>query len=194
MFGINFDITPSPAFFSAIAATLSAVCALYSAIALKRRHTQDLKEKTVEKVKKEKMKKEKQAREIAVWLSGDTAVLQNVSNMPVYNVLIVAVVVKGSGNTNAEDAMLRNNQESLNPIYPYNVYLQLPPGKYTQDLKLLERDMGRQWGVEILFTDCYENCWKIDSKGVLSEVTDKDYLFNSYQVSNPPNWSELNTN
>ncbi|WP_251555111.1 hypothetical protein [Neobacillus muris] len=173
-----------PASISAGAALLSVCLTAYSVMNLVRSNKQLNKDK-----------REAQARKIAAWLTRSTGesdvIIQNTSNTPIYDVLIVAVAITGAAPYDGVETMKANNTKSGNQaLYPYLVFQKIPPGKFIKEFGFLEGGMHVTYGIEYAFTDSYGNAWRIDGKGRLSELG-KNYLYEMYCLENPAPWCDL---
>ncbi|KGT40045.1 hypothetical protein AABM27_01405 [Heyndrickxia faecalis] len=200
-----------PAYISAFATVISVIIAAWSFWQLEKKNKQDRQIQILEKEKEQKLLKEKDARKISAWLIGrnksgqEQIIIQNKSDTPIYNVLVVAVAVTGAATGDGEEAMKFNNSEDKSfknyhdlkndewkyiPTYPFLVFQQVPPGKFIKELGLLDRAMHVSYGLEIAFSDSQENYWKIDRNGKLSEIK-ANYLYEKYMVENPTLWDHI---
>jgi hypothetical protein len=106
--------------------------------------------------------------QISAWMingySGHVNLL-NRSDQPVYQVVVVPVLVQGAGPQRAEDVAGTGGADSL--IRELTV---LPPGEWRLEIPV-DSAMSFEWAVEIAFTDSKERHWIRRRRGTLERLT-----------------------
>lgn len=115
---------------------------------------------------------EAQARSISAFIKEDTenystAALYNLSNSPVYDVVITVVSV-GSGCDYAQDGKSVRKSEGADSGVLLTI---LPPGKYKVKMPPIGHGMSNVFGVEIAFRDNGNNSWIISADGRLTKIS-----------------------
>lgn len=125
-----------------------------------------------------------QADKISAWIyredeSETQCILNNFSNMPVYNVIITILVTKGAGGP-------RDGIEADSNYQNRELVGVLPPGKYKIGTAPLSHGMHIGFGIEIAFSDVQGNSWVRKSNGELILI--KKSPIEYYNIPQPFNW------
>lgn len=134
-----------------------------------------------------------QARLISTWIYEKSpedfgiADINNLSNSPVYHVVITSVSIGNGNTTPAENGLRARDNE---PDTPNGAYLSiLPPGKYKCSIAPIEGASGKRFGLEISFRDVNGRSWILNADGKLSQI--KKDPFSYYPVPSPMDYDDL---
>lgn len=110
--------------------------------------------------------------------------LNNLSNMPVYNVVVTVVEIMNNNSyvksgKDVRRKIKKNNYEESNGV----ILDILPPGKYKCKLPYISTGMQKRAGVEIAFRDSMNNFWVRSVDGHLSQINKDPY--NYYDLFKP---------
>lgn len=143
-----------------------------------------------------KKNKENQARTISAWpaiIDGQyKIVIQNSSNSPIYNVIAVtASINKSSVPNDGGEAIKFVGEERFNSEITYFLFNQVPPGTFAKPKKYgFHLSMQVELGIEIAFTDVFENHWLVNTNGQLKRLH-SDYLYKRYGIDEPVDWDRI---
>jgi len=128
-----------------------------------------------------------QAKEISAWIDNsnkDITIVRfnNLSNTPVYSVVLTIVCIKGAGQP------IDGTEAGENYKYR-SIFSVLPPGKFKHIMNSPGRGMFMEYGIEIAFTDSSGNSWIRKSNGEL--ITIKQEPTDYYNISHPFSFSSF---
>lgn len=133
-----------------------------------------------------------QAQTISAWIKEDNednsvVALNNLSNEPVYDIVVTVVTIGNSGSYAESGLQLRKYSNEIETQLSTNrngVALSiLPPGKYKANMPHISHGMSRKFGVEIAFRDSQDNCWVISGNGHLSQISKDPFKY--YDLPSP---------
>ncbi|WP_368488453.1 hypothetical protein [Clostridium sp. BJN0013] len=141
-----------------------------------------------------------QAQTISAWIKEDqdnqdnnTVALNNLSNEPVYDVVVTVVTIGNSGSYAENGLQLRkypNETEEQLSTNRNGVALSiLPPGKYKAKMPYISHGMSRKFGVEVAFRDFQNNCWVISGNGHLSQISKDPFKY--YDLPSPIDFGSI---
>lgn len=141
-----------------------------------------------------------QAQSISSWIeenneNNSIAALNNLSNAPIYDIVVTVVQV---GNTNnglyAQSGL--EVREEISKYFDKNIIIKngaviniLPPGKYKVKIPSLNMGMSHKFGVEIAFRDSKGNSWITSANGHLSRIYKDPFKY--YKLSSPMDFTDL---
>ena len=134
-----------------------------------------------ERLARKKLEEQKQATGISTWIGGEASpqstgvVIQNMSNAPIYDVVITLVIAAGAGPQTGEEVAKLSDQQGPSVPSMRRATSIVPPGKYMTELPSSWGGMNRKPGIEIAFTDFQGNHWVRRYNGQLGRL-EKDAL------------------
>lgn len=131
-----------------------------------------------------------QAHAVSAFIKEDTedystAALDNLSNAPVYDVVITVVSIGNSGDYAQDGKSVRKSEGMENGA----LLTILPPGKYKVKMPAIGHGMSQKFGVEIAFRDCNNNSWIITADGHLHRIDSPPLKY--YNLPGPNDFSKL---
>ena len=132
-----------------------------------------------------------QAQSISAWISDlgtenySIVSLNNMSNSPVYDVVITTVRTN-NGEGGADDGLTIRKQDDSDNGALIDI---LPPGKYTAHMEGVHGGMNMHFGVEIAFRDYNNNSWIITADGHLKRISKNPFEY--YGTLVPDHFSDL---
>lgn len=114
--------------------------------------------------------------------------LNNLSNTPVYDVVITVVEIGNSGNHAGKGKDVRDRiNNAINKDQPFNdngvVLSMIPPGQYKAKMAFISHGMCKKFGVEIAFRDYQSNSWLVSADGHLSQIDEDPFEY--YNLPKP---------
>jgi len=122
-----------------------------------------------------------QANDVAAWFDAQEAcVLRNNSALPVYDVVVTAVLCQGAGPRRGEDAEGFGQQ---------HVFSSLPPGEFAYYGMALSHGMHAAFRPEIAFQDASGHSWVRRGNGNLEQLTCNP--IEHYKIPRPFSYKKL---
>lgn len=130
-----------------------------------------LKQLHIDRNERKEIELKSRAKDVSAWItkeSGNYVIvrLNNLSNAPIYSVILTLVCIQGTGGPEDGKQALGN--------YEYrNIFFALPPGKLQTKMPYGGRGMSIRFGIEIAFTDSNGKSWVRKSNGKLAIIKQK---------------------